>query len=63
MAASSASDITDSKVDYCPCNRCGQARKQVIAKVRELAHSYDVSGDQTLWRVGQDIYELLERIK
>ncbi len=29
MAASSASDIPESKSDYCPCNRCGQARKEV----------------------------------
>lgn len=28
MAASSSSDIPDSKSDYCPCNRCGQARKE-----------------------------------
>ena len=28
MAASSASDIPESKSDYCPCNRCGQARKE-----------------------------------
>jgi hypothetical protein len=28
MAASSASDIPDSKSDYCPCNRCTLARKQ-----------------------------------
>lgn len=63
MAASSASDIPESKVDYCPCNRCSLSRKQVIAQVRELAKSYDVSGDQTLWRVAQDIYSLLDGIK
>jgi hypothetical protein len=28
MAASSASDIPESKSDYCPCNRCTVARKQ-----------------------------------
>jgi hypothetical protein len=28
MAASSSSDIPDSKSDYCPCNRCKQARKE-----------------------------------
>jgi hypothetical protein len=64
MAAGSASDIPDSKSDYCPCNRCTVARKQgieeVTAKVLNLAKSYDVSGDQTLWRVGQDIFNLLE---
>jgi hypothetical protein len=40
MAASSASDIPDSKVDYCPCNRCTVARKQgrqeIIDIVREV---------------------------
>jgi hypothetical protein len=64
MAAGSASDIPDSKSDYCPCNRCTVARKQgkeeITAKVLSLAKSYDVSGDQTLWRVGQDIFNLLE---
>ena len=64
MAAGNASDIPDSKSDYCPCNRCTVARKQgrqeVIDKVLNLAKSYDVSGDQTLWRVGQDIFNLLE---
>lgn len=63
MAASSASDIPESKIDYCPCNRCSLSRKQVIAQVRELAQSYDLSGDQTLWRVAQDIYQLLDGIK
>lgn len=63
MAASSTSDIPESKIGYCPCNRCSLARKQVIVQVRELAHSYDVSGDQTLWRVAQDIYKLLDGIK
>jgi len=28
MAAGSASEIPDSKSDYCPCNRCNLARKQ-----------------------------------
>jgi hypothetical protein len=64
MAAGSTSDIPDSKSDYCPCNRCTLARKQgrqeVTDKVLNLAKSYDVSGDQTLWRVGQDIFNLLE---
>lgn len=63
MAASSASDIPDSKSDYCPCNRCTVARKQgrqeVVFKIRELAKGYDTSGDQTLWRVGQDIYSII----
>ena len=40
MAAGSASDIPDSKSDYCPCNRCTVARKQgrqeIIDLVREL---------------------------
>ena len=44
MAASSAADIPDSKIDYCPCNRCTVARKQgrqeVEARVRELAEKY-----------------------
>jgi len=64
MAAGSASDIPDSKSDYCPCNRCTVARKQgrqeVTHKILNLAKSYDVSGDQILWRVGQDIFNLLE---
>jgi hypothetical protein len=64
MSASSASDIPDSKSDYCPCNRCTVARKQgrqeVTDKVLNLVKLYDVSGDQTLWRVGQDIFNLLE---
>ena len=49
MAASSASDIPDSKSDYCPCNRCTVARKQgreeVILKLRELIIKYTVIGD------------------
>ena len=40
MAASSAADIPESKIDYCPCNRCTVARKQgrqeIIDIVREL---------------------------
>ncbi len=44
MAASSASDIPDSKVDYCPCNRCTVARKQgrqeIIDRVRKLTQEY-----------------------
>jgi hypothetical protein len=63
MAASSASDIPDSKSDYCPCNRCTVARKQgrqeIIIKIKELAKGYDTSGDQILWRVGQDIYNMI----
>jgi hypothetical protein len=34
--------------------------REAIQRVRELAKSYDVSGDQTLWRVGQDIYKALQ---
>jgi hypothetical protein len=49
MAASSASDIPDSKSDYCPCNRCTVARKQgreeVILKLRKLITKYTVIGD------------------
>jgi hypothetical protein len=33
MAASSASEIPDSKSDYCPCNRCTVARKQGIQEI------------------------------
>lgn len=44
MAAGSASDIPDSKSDYCPCNRCTLARKQgreeIINLVRELHKEY-----------------------
>jgi len=40
MAASSASDIPESKSDYCPCNRCTVARKQgrqeIVNRVLEL---------------------------
>ena len=40
MAAGNASDIPDSKSDYCPCNRCTLARKQgrqeIINLVLEL---------------------------
>jgi endonuclease III len=28
MVASNLSDIPESKVDFCPCNRCSVARKQ-----------------------------------
>lgn len=35
--------------------------REAIQKVRELAKSYDKSGDQTLWRVGQDLYKALEK--
>lgn len=35
MAASSAVDIPDSKIDYCPCNRCNVARKQGKQEVKE----------------------------
>jgi hypothetical protein len=49
MAAGSASDIPDSKSDYCPCNRCTLARKQgrqeVIANLRDLLTRYTVIGD------------------
>jgi hypothetical protein len=31
-----------------------------IKRVRELAKSYDTSGDQDLWRVAQDIYQALD---
>lgn len=45
MAASSASDIPDSKSDYCPCNRCTVARKQgrkeVVDRIRELAEKFE----------------------
>jgi hypothetical protein len=34
--------------------------REAIQRVRELAKSYDTSGDQTLWRVGQDIYQALQ---
>lgn len=44
MAASSAADIPESKVDYCPCNRCTVARKQgkqeIIDIVRKLTQVY-----------------------
>ena len=40
MAASSASDIPESKSDYCPCNRCTVARKQgrqeIVNRILEL---------------------------
>ena len=40
MAASSASDIPESKSDYCPCNRCTVARKQgrqeIIQRILEM---------------------------
>jgi hypothetical protein len=48
MAASSSSDIPESKSDYCPCNRCGVARKEgnkemreAIQRVRELAKKFE----------------------
>jgi hypothetical protein len=45
MAAGNASDIPDSKSDYCPCNRCTVARKQgmqeVIDSMRMLADKFD----------------------
>lgn len=40
-----------------------QEMREAIQRVRELAKSYDVSGDQMLWRVGQDIYQALEQGK
>ena len=33
--------------------------REAIQRVRELAKSYDISGDQMLWRAGQDIYQAL----
>jgi len=48
MAASSASDIPDSKSDYCSCNRCTVARKQgkqeIIMRVRELHYAVNDGG-------------------
>jgi methylphosphotriester-DNA--protein-cysteine methyltransferase len=45
MAASSESDIPESKSDYCPCNRCTVARKQgrqeVIEHVSKLAEKFE----------------------
>ena len=45
MAASNASDIPESKSDYCPCNRCTVARKQgrqeVSEQVRKLAEKFE----------------------
>ena len=45
MAASSSSDIPDSKSDYCPCNRCSVARKEgreeIISLVRELHYPFN----------------------
>lgn len=38
MAAGSASDIPDSKSDYCPCNRCTVARKQGRQEIITLMH-------------------------
>lgn len=37
--------------------------REAIQRVRELAKSYDTSGDQALWRVAQDIHKALEDIK
>lgn len=34
--------------------------REALRRVRELAKAYDVSGDQVLWRVAQDIYKALE---
>ena len=49
MAAGSSSDIPDSKSDYCPCNRCGVARKEgsqnILKKLRDLLTKYTVVGD------------------
>lgn len=49
MAASSASDIPESKSDYCPCNRCTVARKQgrqeIINNIGELITKYTLVGD------------------
>ena len=49
MAASNASDIPESKSDYCPCNRCTVARKQgrqeIVIKLRDLLTRYTVIGD------------------
>lgn len=48
MAASSASDIPESKIDYCPCNRCTVARKQgrqeIIDIIRELHYPVNDGG-------------------
>jgi hypothetical protein len=48
MAASNASDIPDSKIDYCPCNRCTVARKQgmqkAIERIRELHYPVNDGG-------------------
>jgi hypothetical protein len=48
MAASSASDIPESKSDYCPCNRCTVARKQgrqeIIDSIRELHYAVNDGG-------------------
>lgn len=40
-----------------------QEMREAIQRVRELAKSYDVSGDQMLWRAGQDIYQALDQGK
>lgn len=37
--------------------------REAIQRVRELAKSYDISEDQILWRVGQDIYQALDQGK
>jgi hypothetical protein len=48
MAASSSSDISESKSDYCPCNRCGVARKEgkqeIIDRIRELHYPVNDGG-------------------
>lgn len=66
MAASSVSDIPDGMIKgkYCKCNNCKisreEGREEMRYIIRNLAKSYDTSGDQTLWRVGQDLYRLIE---
>jgi hypothetical protein len=48
MAAGNASDIPDSKSDYCSCNRCTVARKQgkqeIIRRVKELHYAVNDAG-------------------
>lgn len=66
MAASSAADIPESKVDYCPCNRCTVARKQgreeIIDRVRELTQEYWDTNLIPL-SVYKELMELLDGIK
>ena len=33
--------------------------EETIEKIKRLARAYDFSGDQTLWRAGQDIMNIL----